>query len=65
VLSDILIGAVAVGNSQFGVGHGHIFLDHVHCVGDEPRLMECPANPIGIHNCLHGEDAALQCEQMS
>ena len=24
-------------------------------------LTQCPANPIGIHDCVHGEDAGVQC----
>jgi deleted-in-malignant-brain-tumors protein 1 len=64
MLSDILIGAVAVGNAQFGWGYEHIFLDDVQCAGNESKLIECLASPIGIHDCLHREDAALQCEQM-
>ena len=31
------------------------------CVGTESRLVDCPANPIGSHNCVHGEDAGVGC----
>jgi deleted-in-malignant-brain-tumors protein 1 len=57
----IPIGAIAFGEAQFGEGSGSIFLDDVRCVGFESRLIDCPANPIGIHNCIHGEDAGVQC----
>lgn len=32
------------------------------CVGTERRLIDCPANPIGSHNCVHSEDAGVGCQ---
>jgi len=29
--------------------------------GTETRLVDCPSNPIGIHNCAHSEDASVRC----
>ena len=43
-------------------GTGSIFLDNVRCVGTETRLMACPANPVGSHNCGHSEDAGVTCQ---
>ncbi len=36
-------------------------LDNVICVGDEGRLLDCPANDVGTENCGHGEDVGLTC----
>ena len=49
----------------FDNGDGLIWLDDVHCVGTERSLLDCPtANPIGLHNCFHSEDAGVQCPRM-
>jgi hypothetical protein len=61
----IPVGAIGVGNAQFGEGSGPIFLDEVRCLGFESRLIECPANPVGNHDCSHMEDAGVQCEFLS
>ena len=47
--------------SQFGQGTGPIWLDNIHCTGTEARLDQCPHNGIGVHNCIHFEDAGVQC----
>ena len=56
-----LIGAVAIQSAFFGQGTGSIFLDNVSCRGSETRLIDCPSNPVGIHNCVHSEDAGVRC----
>ena len=33
----------------------------VRCVGAEARLIDCPARPIGEHDCAHHEDAGVRC----
>ena len=38
-----------------------IWLDNVHCVGNETRLADCRRNAWGDNNCGHGEDVALTC----
>ena len=42
-------------------GSGEIWLDNVDCIGNETQLMMCTAQPNGIHNCDHGEDAGILC----
>ena len=38
-------------------------MDDVNCSSTESRLIDCPANPLGTHNCHHGldPDAGVQC----
>ena len=52
---------MALSQATFGQGTGSIWLDQVGCVGTEGRLADCPANPIGIHDCQHSEDAGVRC----
>lgn len=56
-----VVGATAYSFARFGQGSGLILLDNVACVGTESRLIDCPANPIGQHNCAHTEDAGVGC----
>jgi deleted-in-malignant-brain-tumors protein 1 len=41
-----------------------IWLDDVRCTGRENQLIDCPANPIGSHNCNHGKDAGVRCGKL-
>lgn len=54
-------GALATVEGHFGRGTGLILLDNVRCTGSEARLADCPANPVGDHNCMHREDAGVMC----
>ena len=38
-----------------------ILLDDLGCSGFESRLIDCPHNGIGNHNCQHFEDVGLEC----
>ncbi|NXU93042.1 DMBT1 protein, partial [Xiphorhynchus elegans] len=51
----------ALETAHFGPGSEHIFLDNVHCRGDESSLQMCRHNGWGVHNCKHIEDASVIC----
>ena len=54
-------GATAL-TTGFTNGAGVIWLDDVQCRGTETRLIDCPAQPLGTHNCGHVEDAGVRCQ---
>ena len=54
-------GAIALSRATFGQGTGSIWLDDVQCAGTETRLIDCPASTVGVHNCVHSEDASVRC----
>ena len=45
----------------FSSGVGVIWLDNVQCEGNESRLIDCPANQLGFHDCLHSRDVGIAC----
>ena len=55
-------GAISTGVDRFGIGDGLILLDNLLCTGNENRLLECPANDPGLHNCQHNEDSGVICQ---
>ena len=57
-------GAIARPRAYFGRGTGAILLDQLRCTGTETRLVNCPSNPLGIHDCSHSEDAGVTCQGM-
>ena len=56
------LGAQALTLAAVPDGTGQIWLDNVRCVGTETRLIDCTANPLGNHNCVHAEDAGVDCQ---
>lgn len=59
-----IIGS-SVLTTGFTTGTGLIWLDDVQCAGTETGLINCPANRIGAHNCVHFEDAGVACTHMN
>ena len=55
-----LLGAIVI-TTGYTTGTGAIWLDDVECTGNETRLIDCPARPIGSHNCRHSEDVGIRC----
>ena len=44
-------------------GTGQIWLDNVECAGTETRLIDCPANALGSHQCDHRDDTGVTCAE--
>ena len=57
------IDAQARSFATFGQGTGPILLDNLACTGNEARLFDCTHNGVGIHNCIHSEDAGVVCRR--
>ena len=49
-----------IGN-RYGPGIGDIWLDNVHCVGNEMSIANCLHGGWGVHNCNHTEDVSVSC----
>ena len=49
-----------IGN-RYGSGNGTIWLDNVHCVGNETSIVNCTHNDLGVHNCDHDKDVSVSC----
>ena len=54
-------GAIAIALAHYGQGEGPIVLDDVECTGLEAYITDCHHNGYFSHNCIHAEDAAVQC----
>ena len=51
--------------SLFGEGNGHIWLDNVHCVGNETSIQDCAHAGWNNNNCGHVRDASVVCTNMT
>ena len=52
---------MAVSMAAFGEGEDPIWMDNVDCQGYESTLSECEHAGWGNHNCIHMEDAGVEC----
>ena len=49
-----------IGN-RYGPGNGTIWMDNVHCIGNELSITDCDRNGWGIHDCDHDQDVSVAC----
>ena len=66
VCSELGLGyaVTAIPNAFYGQGSGQIWLDDVNCVGTELSLVHCSHSGWGSHNCSHGNDASVKCNNL-
>lgn len=48
-------------HAYYGEGSGKIWYGDVECSGSEESLNDCPKSNVGVHNCLHSDDAGVVC----
>ena len=54
-------GGVAVNNTIYGEGKGHIWMNSLECSGTEDSLQNCLFTSCGDVMCTHSQDAAVSC----
>ena len=59
----LITGGMAITNgvSSFGIPPNPIFLDNLACDGTESSILLCPRSLLGLHQCDHSQDVAVQC----
>ena len=48
-------------SAHYGEGTGPYWLDNVQCLGNELNIFVCAHSGINYHNCIHEEDASVEC----
>ena len=56
-----LTEATTLTGSSVVDGTGQIVLDDLLCRNNESRLVDCSHNGLGVHNCVHSDDAGVRC----
>ena len=51
-------------SAHYGEGSGPIWLDNIHCLGNESDIFTCAYSGVGNHDCTHNEDASVECLSM-
>ena len=63
MLAIFVLGAAVTRDFSGGfIRSDQFWLDDVQCVGDESRLIDCPARPVGFHSCFYRfEEVGVSC----
>ncbi|XP_078685512.1 uncharacterized protein LOC144918527 [Branchiostoma floridae x Branchiostoma belcheri] len=49
-------------NGYFGIGTGPIYLEDLQCDGTESSLFNCSHKGWRVHDCYHGDDVGVVCD---